>query len=328
MLASTPAGLHCAAGGFHVDPALPVDLAIVTHAHADHARPGSARYVCAEAGLPILRQRLGPDAVIDAWPYGDARRLGDVEVSLHPAGHVVGSAQVRVHDGREAWVVSGDYKRQPDPTCAPFEIVPCDTFVTEATFALPIYRWPAVDDVVDEIRAWLAATHAAGRPAILFAYSLGKAQRLLALLADALEAPALVHGAVATMTTACREAGVTLPEVALVGEETRGAATRGRVVIAPPSAMNTPWLKRFPDAATAMVSGWMRVRGTRRWKGVDRGFVLSDHADWPALLETIEATGARRVLATHGYADTLARVCAERGLASGVVEAHVGSEEA
>lgn len=328
MLVSSPAGLTCVAGGFHVDPARPVDLAILTHAHADHARPGSGRYVCAAPGLQVLRQRLGPDAWIDAWPYGDVRRLGNVDVSLHPAGHVVGSAQVRVHDGHETWVVSGDYKRQPDPTCAPFEVVACDTFITEATFALPIYRWPSVDEVVDDMRAWLAATRAAGRPAILFAYSLGKAQRLLTLLADALESPALVHGAVATMTMACREAGVTLPEVEVVGEDMRGATTRGRVVIAPPSAIDTPWLKRFPDAATAMVSGWMRVRGTRRWKGVDRGFVLSDHADWPALLETIEATGASRVFATHGYADVLARACAERGLASGVVEAHIGSEEA
>ncbi|BCS31178.1 DNA ligase-associated DEXH box helicase [Luteitalea sp. TBR-22] len=328
MLVSTPAGLHCAAGGFHVDPALPVGTAIVTHAHADHARPGSARYVCAEAGLPILRHRLGPDAVIDAWPYGQPRVVGDVEVSLHPAGHVTGSAQVRVHDGRSTWVVSGDYKRDDDPTCASFEVVACDTFVTEATFALPIYRWPSVNDVLDDLRAWIAATTAEGRPAILFAYSLGKAQRLLSLLAESLDRPALVHGAVAGMTAACKASGVALPDVEPVGEETKGAATRGRLVIAPPSAMNTPWLKRFPGAATAMVSGWMRVRGTRRWKGVDRGFVLSDHADWPALLDTIAATGATRVLATHGYADVLARACVEHGLEAGVLDAHVNGEEA
>ena len=327
MLASSPAGLHCAAGGFHVDPAHPVDLAVITHAHSDHARPGSARYVCAEPGVPMLRRRLGPEAAIEGWPYGASHRVGDVEVSLHPAGHVTGSAQVRVHDGASTWVVSGDYKRQADPTCAPFELVPCDTFITEATFALPIYRWPDVDVVVDDLRAWLSTTRAEGRPAILFAYSLGKAQRLLSLLADALDEPPLVHGAVASMTQACVEAGVALPTVEPVGDEVRGAATRGRVVIAPPSAINTPWLKRFPGAATAMVSGWMRVRGTRRWKGVDRGFVLSDHADWPALLDTIAATGARRVLATHGYADVLARACSERGFEAGVLDAHVGGEE-
>ena len=328
MLHATTDGLFCAAGAFHVDPPGAVDLAIVTHAHGDHARPGATRYVCATPGLPLLRQRLGPDAVIEGWAYGETHRLGDVDVSLHPAGHVLGSAQVRIADGRETWVVSGDYKRQDDPTCAAFEVVACDTFVTEATFALPIYRWPAVDAVVADLRAWVASNRDAGRPTVLFAYSLGKAQRVLALLGEHEPEPLLVHGAVAAMTAAYREAGVALPPVEAVTEATRGPLTRGRVVLAPPSAMNTPWLKRFPDAATAMISGWMRVRGARRWKGVDRGFVLSDHADWPALLETIAATGARRVLATHGYADVLARTCQSRGLDTGLLDARVSGEEA
>ena len=354
MLRATPDGLFCPAGPFHIDPAGPVELAIVTHAHADHARPGASRYVCAVPGVPALRRRLGPDVTIDGWGYGETHHIGDVEVSLHPAGHVAGAAQVRVHDGRETWVVSGDYKRQPDPTCTPFEVVPCDTFVTEATFALPIYRWPAVDDVIADLRTWIAGNRMAGRPTVLYAYSLGKAQRVIALLAShdtarpstaaqavptdveghdagaayAMDEPVLVHGAVANMVDAYREAGIGLPDVAAVLDDTRGAATRGRVIIAPPSAINTPWLKRFPGAATAMLSGWMRVRGARRWKGVDRGFVLSDHADWPALLDTIAATGARRVLATHGYADVLARTCAERGLDAGVIDARVHGEEA
>ena len=328
MLVTTPQGLACPRGGFHIDPAGPVEVALVTHAHADHARPGASRYVCAAAGAAILRRRLGPDAVIEAWPYGDTHRLGEVEVSLHPAGHVLGSAQVRVSDGDETWVVSGDYKRASDPTCAPFEVVPCDTFVSEATFALPIYRWPAVADVLDDMRAWLAANRRDGRPSVIFAYSLGKAQRLLALLADSLSEPPLAHGAVIAMTDAYAECGVQLPEVEPVEEQTRGARTRGRVVLAPPSAISTPWLKRFPDASTAMVSGWMRVRGARRWKGVDRGFVLSDHADWPGLLDTIAATGARRVLATHGYSDVLARSCVELGLQAGVLDARVSGDEA
>ena len=276
----------------------------------------------------MLRRRLGPDAVIEAWAYGDTHRLGEVEVSLHPAGHVLGSAQVRVSDGDETWVVSGDYKRTSDPTCAPFEVVPCDTFVSEATFALPIYRWPAVDDVLDDMRTWLTANRDSGRPSVIFAYSLGKVQRLLALLADCLSEPPLAHGAVIAMTEAYADCGVRLPEVEPVEEQTRGARTRGRVVLAPPSAINTPWLKRFPEASTAMVSGWMRVRGARRWKGVDRGFVLSDHADWPGLLDTIAATGARRVLATHGYSDVLARSCVELGLQAGVLDALVSGDEA
>ena len=339
MLRATSDGLFCPAGPFHIDPAGPVDLAIVTHAHADHARPGAARYVCAVPGLPALRRRLGPAVTIDGWAYGEKHVVGDVEVSLHPAGHVAGAAQVRVHDGRETWVVSGDYKRQADPTCTPFAIVPCDTFVTEATFALPIYRWPAVNDVIADLRKWIAGNRAAGRPTVLYAYSLGKAQRVIALLSEndhapgtgaahAMDEPVLVHGAVANMVDAYREAGIALPDVEAVADDMRGAATRGRVIVAPPSAINTPWLKRFPGAATAMLSGWMRVRGARRWKGVDRGFVLSDHADWPALLDTIAATGAQRVLATHGYADVLARTCAERGLDAGVIDARVHGEEA
>ena len=328
LLVSTPAGLACPEGGFFIDPAAAVALAVITHAHADHARPGAARYICAAPGAAVLRRRLGPDINLESWAYGETRRLGNVEVSLHPAGHVLGSAQVRISDGRETWVVSGDYKRDADPTCERFEVVRCDTFVSEATFALPIYRWPVVDAVVADLRTWIAGNRARGRPTVLFAYSLGKAQRLLACLADAIEEPVLAHGAVAAMTEAYGEAGVPLPSVEHVQESTRGAATRGRVVLAPPSAINTPWLKRFPEAATAMVSGWMRVRGARRWRGVDRGFVISDHADWPALLDTIAATGARRVLATHGYTDALARTCAERGLDAGIIDAAVAGEEA
>lgn len=328
LLHATADGLFCQKGAFHIDPPGPADLAIITHAHADHARPGAARYVCAAPGVPVLRRRLGPDTPIEGWAYGDVHRVGSVDVSLHPAGHVLGSAQVRVHDGDETWVVSGDYKRQADPTCAPFEVVPCDTLVTEATFALPIYRWPPVEEVIADLRAWIARNRDEGRPTVLFAYSLGKAQRVLALLGGSFAEPPLAHGAVAAMADAYREAGVTLPALDPIVEQTRGPATRGRVVLAPPSAINTPWLDRFAGAATAMISGWMRVRGTRRWKGVDRGFVLSDHADWPDLLTTIDETGARRVLATHGYADVLARACVERGLEADVLDVGIAGEEA
>lgn len=328
LLQPTSDGLWCATGGFHVDPAGPVALAVVTHAHADHARPGAARYVCASPGEGLLRRRLGPDALVEAWGYGERHTLGAVEVSLHPAGHVLGSAQVRVHDGRETWVVSGDYKRQADPTCAAFEVVPCDTFISEATFAVPVYRWPAAEDVAGEMRTWIDHNRRGGRPTVLLAYSLGKAQRLLSLIGAEIGQPVLAHGAVANMVEAYRDAGVALPAVETIVDDMRGEATRGRVVLAPPSALNTPWMKRFPDPATAMVSGWMRVRGARRWKGVDRGFVLSDHADWPALLDTIAATGARRVLATHGYAEVLARACAEAGLEAGVIDMAIAGEEA
>jgi putative mRNA 3-end processing factor len=318
LLEMTPAGLYCAAGGFHIDPWQSVDLALITHVHADHARPGSRRYLCAEPSLPLLGRRLGEtqEAELCGVAYGEPVMLGTVRVSFHPAGHVLGSAQVRIagEGGEgEVVVVSGDYKRAPDPTCAPFEAVPCDTFVTEATFALPIYRWDAPEAVAREILDWWDAGVRARRPSVLFCYSLGKAQRILAELARLCDRRVLLHGAMAALTDIYRQAGVALLPTELVSESARGRSFAGELILAPPVAMATPWMRRFADAETAFASGWMRIRGTRRRRGVDRGFVLSDHADWPALLRTIEETGARRVLVTHGYKEVLARVLREVG---------------
>jgi putative mRNA 3-end processing factor len=311
---SSPHGLSCPAGGFHVDPVSPVAVALITHAHADHAQPGSARYLCTPESVPLLRRRVGDAPEILPLACGETRRMGSVDVSLHPAGHVLGSAQVRIAGDQGVWVVSGDYKRQADPTCPPMQVLPCDVFVTESTFALPLYRWPPLDVVLDDMRTWIAGNMRAGRPSVVLAYALGKAQRLIALLAPHLDQPMLAHGAVAGVCDAYREAGVDLPLVEQVRDGHRGRAMAGRVVMAPPSALGTPWMKRFPQASTALVSGWMRVRGRRRWKGVDRGFVISDHADWHGILQTIAATGARRVLPMHGYADVLARHLREQGL--------------
>jgi putative mRNA 3-end processing factor len=325
MLRPTPFGLVSDAGGFHIDPVAPVPIAVVTHAHRDHLAPGSGRVVCAAEGMALLKQRLGPDAPLDPRAFGEVFRLGAVDVSLHPSGHVLGSAQVRLAPAAGAgddavWVVSGDYKTHPDPTCAPFELVPCDVFVTEATFALPIYRWPPSDTVIADIMAWVRDNRRDGRTSVLLAYALGKAQRLIASLAPHLDEPMLAHGAVVAACDAYRDAGVTLPAVTYVDDTMRGSRMDGRVVMAPPSALGSPWMKRFPRASVAMVSGWMRVRGRRRWKGVDRGFVLSDHADWPGLLATVAATGARRVLTMHGYADVLARHLREQGLDAEALE--------
>jgi putative mRNA 3-end processing factor len=325
MLRPSPVGLICEAGGFHVDPTEAVPVAIVTHAHRDHLAPGSGRIICAAESAPLLRQRLGPEVTIEPRAFGESFRLGDVDVSLHPSGHVLGSAQVRLAraadaGGGEIWVVSGDYKTDPDPTCAPFEVVPCDVFVTEATFALPIYRWTASDEVISDMRDWLDDNRREGRTSVLLAYALGKAQRLITHLAPHLDEPMLAHGAVVSACEAYRAAGVPVPAVTYVDETMRGAQVQGRVVIAPPTVLGSPWMKRFPRASVAMVSGWMRVRGRRRWKGVDRGFVLSDHADWPGLLTTIAATGARRVLTTHGYADVLARYLREQRMDAEALE--------
>jgi putative mRNA 3-end processing factor len=311
LVVLSAAGLHCPTGGFHVDPWGPSALAVVTHAHADHARPGALRYVCADACAPLLRRRIGEEPSVRAVRYGERFDLGATMVSLHPAGHVLGSAQVRIeHDGR-VWVVSGDYKRSPDPTCAPFEPLRCDVFVTEATFALPIYRWDEPAALAAEIHSWWQSNPE--RPSLLFAYALGKAQRVLAELGFLTDRTVLTHGAVESFVRLYRDAGVPMLPTEPLSEAPKKKDLAGALILAPPAARATPWMRRFATAETALASGWMRVRGPRRRQGYDRGFALSDHADWPALLETIEATGARRIVVTHGYAEELARYLREGG---------------
>lgn len=309
-------GLCCAAGGFAVDPWRGVDVAVITHAHGDHARSGSRTYHAAASSLGLLQRRLGPDVAIVGHPFGERFQLGEVTVSLHPAGHVLGSAQVRIESGGQVWVVSGDYKRGADPSCEPFELVPCDAFITEATFALPVYRWSPVEDVVDEIEAWWAGNRAEGRASVLFVYALGKAQRVLAELGRREVPEVLVHGAIETLLEPYREAGIKLAATRPVGPRQRGESFAGELILAPPSAAGSTWMRRFGASSTGFASGWMRVRGNRRRRGYDRGFVMSDHVDWPDLLRTIAETGAQKVYATHGYSDTLARYLRDQGLAA------------
>jgi putative mRNA 3-end processing factor len=319
VIAETAAGLYCEAGGFHIDPWQPVGRALLTHAHGDHARPGSAAYLCAAPGESVARRRL-PDATVETLPYGASVALGDVRVSFHPAGHILGSAQIRVERDGEVWVVSGDYKRQPDPTCQPFEPVRCHTFITEATFGLPIYTWDPPGVVVDDIVAWWRNNREQDRPSVLFCYVLGKAQRILAEIADRADGPIHLHGAMCALTDAYRDAGVAMAPAERITDEMRGKRLARSLVLAPLSARGTPWMRRLPNASDAFASGLMRVRGVRRQRAFDRGFALSDHADWGALLDTIAATGASRVLVTHGWSDALARYLAEeRGLETGVL---------
>lgn len=288
------------------------ELAVITHAHADHARRGAQRYIAHHDSVPILKRRLGEQQRIDGVAYGESIALGDTAVSLHPAGHVLGSAQVRVQRGNEVWVATGDFKRDPDPTCAPFEVVPCTTFISEATFALPIYRWPPVDEVVDDIYQWWQTNRSAGRPSVLFCYAFGKAQRVLAQLARLTDASVFEHGAVAELTALYRDAGVDMVPTLRVDLREKRDYT-GELIIAPPGAAGSTWMRRFKNASTGFCSGWMQVRGNRRRRGYDRGFVLSDHADWPSLLKTIDDVGAQQVFLTHGHADTLVRLLRERG---------------
>jgi putative mRNA 3-end processing factor len=330
LVTLTDAGLYCPPGGFHIDPWEPVARAVVTHAHADHARWGCEKYLGADPGRHLLRTRLGEAADVTTVPHGAPVELNGVRVSFHPAGHVLGSAQVRVEHKGEVWVVTGDYKLDPDPTCLPFEPVRCHTLITESTFGLPIYRWDHPDVLFADVSAWWRANRAAGKCSIVYAYSLGKAQRVMAGV-DADIGPIYTHGAVEKVTRAYRASGVELPPTIPASEV---AAARGKpkprpgsLVIAPPSAAGSPWARKFEPASEAVASGWARVRGARRRKAVDRGFVLSDHADWPGLLGAVRESGAARVLATHGFASVLARHLREQGLDAGVIATRFGDEE-
>jgi len=313
LLQISERGLYCAVGDFYIDPWKPVGFAVTTHAHSDHARSGSQNYLCAEAGRCVLQERLGAGAAIEGIPYGEKVTRRSVTVSLHPAGHILGSAQVRVEHQGEVWVVSGDYKLEAEPTCAPFEPVRCDTFITECTFGLPIYRWRPQAEIFDEINRWWRQNQSAARASILHVYSLGKAQRVLAGV-DASIGPIFVHGGISRLLPAYAAAGVKLPAVQEMNAESLGETRGTALVLAPSAAENSPWLRRFGEASTAFASGWMQLRGARRRRALDRGFTLSDHADWDGLLSAISATGAQRIFATHGDTAPLVRWLRERGL--------------
>jgi putative mRNA 3-end processing factor len=340
LLIPTDRGLYCPEGNFHIDPWQPVERAIITHAHSDHVVPGCGSYTCSTSCEPVLRSRLAapepsdptaPPPTIKSLPFGDSLDLGHVRVSLHPAGHILGSAQIAVERASGyRWVVSGDYKPGPDRTCETFTPVPCDTFITESTFGLPLYRWPDERTIFATINDWWRANAAQGRTSIIFAYSLGKAQRVLSGL-DPTIGPIASHGAVIRFNRIYREAGIRLPDAPYTDDEVT-AQIRGRgLVLAPPSALGSPWIRRFASteagASTAFASGWMLVRGMRRRRAIDRGFVISDHADWPGLLSTIRATGAKRIGVTHGYIAPLVRWLNESGLDAFPVPTRYHGEE-
>lgn len=328
LVVRRPQGLYCPPGDFYIDP-MPrradggVRVAVVTHGHGDHARTGADHYICSPESEPVLLTRLGAGTPVEALDYGVTLQIGPVTISLHPAGHVLGSAQVRLEYRGRVWVVSGDYKRDPDPTCRPFEVVPCETFITEATFALPVYRWRPASEVAADIYHWWARNAEQGRPSVLFCYAFGKAQRILAelhALRRSAQPAVLLHGAMHPLTALYRHAGVAMLPTCRVGDLPRGADVSKALVLAPPSAAGTPWMRRFKRHSTGFASGWMRIRGNRRRRGYDRGFVVSDHADWPSLLRTIHETGATRVIAHHGQTDVLVRYLRETGMTAGTFD--------
>jgi putative mRNA 3-end processing factor len=326
LIVQSDCGLYCRRGDFYIDAWKAVERNVITHAHSDHARAGSTRYLAAKEGAALLRQRLGKDISLDELKYGQQIDLGGVKVSLHPAGHVRGSSQVRLEARGNVWVASGDYKRQMDSTCRPFEVVRCNTFITECTFGLPIFRWGNPQRVQEEMNAWWRQNVQIERTSILLAYSLGKAQRVLAGL-DPEIGPILLHGAVFAMTEAYRASGSELPAAEYATTENAKLHRGKALVIAPPSAMNTIWARKFGPSSVGMASGWMRIRGFRRRRGADRGFVLSDHVDFSSLLETIGETGARRVIATHGYTTALVKILQKKGLEASAIETRFGEED-
>jgi putative mRNA 3-end processing factor len=325
LLERLPDGLYCAAGDFYIDPWNPVERAVITHAHADHLRPGSKRYLATRESEALLRARTGPDGVIETVEYQAPVDLRGVRVSFHPAGHIRGSAQVRLEYRGEIWVVSGDYKLHADPTCAPFEPIRCHTFVTESTFGLPIFRWPETDSTLSEINAWWRGNQQLGKASGLFAYPLGKAQRVLASI-DASIGPVYTHGAVEAFNRLYREAGIVLPPTHYARSAPLKTDWTRALILAPPMAKTSPWLRRFGDLSTGLASGWMCIRGTRRRQSIDRGFVLSDHADWPGLLTAIRFSGASRVWVTHGYRAQLTRWLEANGLEAHAIDAQYEGE--
>lgn len=318
-----PQGLYCPPGDFYIDPWRPVDRAIITHAHADHARTGHQHYLASAAGEQVLRTRLG-DIQLQTLAYGQTIEHNSVKISLHPAGHVLGSAQVRLQWRDQVWVVSGDYKLDPDPTCLPFEPVPCHTFITESTFGLPVYRWPDPAVVMQQINDWWAENTKLNRASVLYAYSLGKGQRILAGV-DASIGPIITHGSLNALNDVYRSSGVRLPATQAI-TDLDAADRQHALVLAPPAVAGSSWMRKLGKTSDAMASGWMRVRGARRRRGIDRGFVMSDHADWPSLLRAIEATGAQRVIVTHGSTAVLIRWLLEQGIDAQAFETDYGHE--
>ncbi|MEM1351774.1 MAG: ligase-associated DNA damage response exonuclease [Pseudomonadota bacterium] len=324
VLSFTEKGIYCSSGDFYIDPWRPVERALITHGHADHARSGHKQYLATHAALPVMRHRLG-DINAQGIAYGETLEIGAATVSFHPAGHVPGSAQIKVAVGGETWVASGDYKIEQDRLSDPFEPQRCHHFITESTFGLPVFRWKSQKAIAEEINAWWQSCANQGKTAFLGAYSLGKAQRLLKML-DSGIGPILTHGAVEGTNVVLRAQGLTLPDTTQLTKNTDPKANTGAIVIAPPSAIGSSWATKFRLRETAFASGWMQLRGIRRRRAGDRGFVISDHADWPGLLQAIRETGAENIYVTHGYTDVFARYLNEEGWNAQVVPTEFGGE--
>ena len=310
LLQFTPKGIYCEQADVYLDPWRPVDKAIISHGHADHSRWGHQKYITHHKNVPIVQHRLG-DVNISGKDWGETFSLNNVKFSLHPAGHMVGSSQIRVEHKGEVWVFTGDYKIEDDGLTTPFELVKCHTFITECTFGLPAFQWRPQQEVFNDINQWWAQNKSEGKTSVLFGYSLGKAQRLLKHL-DTSIGKIYTHGAVENVTEVLRPL-VDLPPTHLITKDTKKDELLGNIVVAPPSAHGSTWIRKMVPYVTATASGWMAFRGARRRRAIDKGFVLSDHCDWNGLLQTVEATGAEKIICTHGYTDIFSKYLQELG---------------
>ncbi|WP_299154814.1 ligase-associated DNA damage response exonuclease [uncultured Tateyamaria sp.] len=326
VLTFTPDGIYCAAGDFYIDPWRPVPRALITHGHADHARWGMGNYLATDIAAPVMRHRLG-DIPLETITYGEQRVIGDATVSFHPAGHVPGSAQIRVEVAGEVWVASGDYKVVDDGLSTPFEPIKCHHFITESTFGLPVFRWQDQADVAAQINTWWSVCAAAGKTAFLGCYALGKAQRLMGMLNPEI-GPILTHTAIENTNAVMRDQGINLAKTIRADADLTPKDHPGALVLAPPSALGSAWARKFGAQETAFASGWMALRGIRRRRAGDRGFVISDHADWAGLLSAIKATEAENIYVTHGYTDIFARYLNAKGWNAQAVPTEFGGDEA
>lgn len=325
LISFTDKGLFCSAGGFYIDPWKPVDKAVITHAHSDHAKLGNKYYLCHHLTKPLLQARLGNNNY-ESVGWNETVNMNGVKVSLHPAGHIIGSSQIRVEYNSEVWVASGDYKTEDDGISGAFEPVKCNTFITESTFGLPIYNWQPQQMIYANILNWIMQNKQKNQASILIAYSLGKAQRLLKAI-EPLNEKIWVHGAIYNMHQALLSAGVKLPPVEYITPATPKEELKGAIIIAPPGAEGSSWMKRFLPYEVGVCSGWVQVRGNARRRNVDAGFALSDHADWKGLLQAVKATGAEKVFVTHGFQSAFSRYLNDNGIMSGEVKTEYGGEE-
>jgi len=317
-------GIYCAAAGVYIDPWRPVDKALITHGHSDHSRFGHRSYLCTHASVPIIKHRLGKINITGVG-YGEVTTINGIKFSFHPAGHIIGSGQVRAEGKGEVWVISGDYKTENDGISGSFEPVKCSHFITESTFGLPVYKWRDQSEVFNEINEWWRENQAQGKTTIITAYSLGKAQRILHNI-DHTIGKIFCHGAIANMNEAIRNSGIEIKETSRIASESNPKDFTGNLIITPPGALGSSWIKRFKNISVGIASGWMMLRGARRRRGADRGFVLSDHCDWDGLNESIAATGAENIYPTHGYTEIFSRWLREQGYNSQPLETEFEGE--